>query len=262
MNRRIRIFAALLAAIYLLSIAGPFIAPYDPSYQFREHPFSRPQKPPADRLQLFVEGTPYTVAGFIHLRYHLFAFGGAPVFLLGTDGLGRDQLTRLLYGARISLLTGFIATALTLVLALFAGGAAGFYGGWVGSSIIRASEVFQTVPWLYMLIAVRAALPLRIDPEKAFGILIVTVGIVGWAKPARLVRGVALEASQRDYVLAALGFGATRGYVVRRHVLPATYPVLITQAALLVPQYILAEVTLSFLGLGVADPVPTHFEPS
>jgi peptide/nickel transport system permease protein len=122
---------------------------------------------------------------------------------------------------------------------------------------MRISELFLALPWLYLLFAVRAFLPLHITPSEAFVLLIMVIGLFGWARPARLIRGIVLSARERQYVLAARGFGASDLYLLRRHVLPATYGVLLTQATLLIPQYILAEVTLSFLGLGIGEPVPS-----
>jgi peptide/nickel transport system permease protein len=110
------------------------------------------------------------------------------------------------------------------------------------------------LPWLYLLFALRAFLPLHINSGQAFLLIIAVIGAVGWARPARLVRGIVLSGNEREYVRTARLFGGSDLYVMRRHILPQTYGVLLTQAALLIPQYILAEVTLSFLGLGVGEP--------
>jgi peptide/nickel transport system permease protein len=122
---------------------------------------------------------------------------------------------------------------------------------------MRGAELFLALPWLYLLFAVRAFLPLQVEPKQAFLLLVAIIGFVGWARPARLIRGVVLSARERDYVRAARGFGASDLHILRRHVLPQAGGVILTQAALLVPQYVLAEITLSFLGLGVGEPVPT-----
>jgi peptide/nickel transport system permease protein len=104
---------------------------------------------------------------------------------------------------------------------------------------------------------VRAFLPLHVSPTGTFLLLISVIGVIGWARPARLVRGVVLSARNRNYVLAARGFGASEFYLLRRHVLAETFGVLLTQAALLVPQYVAAEATLSFFGLGIGEPAPS-----
>jgi peptide/nickel transport system permease protein len=122
---------------------------------------------------------------------------------------------------------------------------------------MRGGELFLALPWLYLLFGVRAALPLSVAEWQVFFLLIGVIGLIGWARPARLIRGVILSAKERNFVLAARGFGASDGYLLRRHLLPQTYGVALTQLTLLIPQYVLAEVTLSFLGLGVGEPVPS-----
>ncbi|HXN24111.1 MAG TPA: ABC transporter permease, partial [Candidatus Dormibacteraeota bacterium] len=149
------------------------------------------------------------------------------------------------------------AASLSLVLGAFIGSIAGFYGKAWDQVLMRGSELFLALPWLYLLFAVRAFLPLQITPAKAFLLVVAVIGFVGWARPARLVRGVVLSAKERNYVLAARGFGASEFYLLRRHILPQVFGLLLTQAALLVPQFVLAEVTLSFLGLGVGEPAPS-----
>jgi peptide/nickel transport system permease protein len=111
------------------------------------------------------------------------------------------------------------------------------------------------LPWLYLLLGLRAFLPLAVNPLEAFLIIVIVIGFVGWARPARLIRGVVLSVKERDFVRAARGFGAPDRYLLLRHILPETSGVLLTQAAILVPQYVLAEMTLSFLGLGVPQPL-------
>ncbi len=179
------------------------------------------------------------------------------IFLAGTDAYGRDQFSRFLYGGRISLFAGLMATVISLSLGTLLGGIAGFYGCWVDELIMRTAEIFLAVPWLYLLFAVRAFLPLEITPNAIFLLLITVMGAIGWARPARLIRGVVLSAKERDYVLAAKGFGASDIYLMRRHVLPQAFSVALTQAALLIPRYVLAEVVLSFFGLGVSEPAPS-----
>lgn len=209
-------------------------------------------------VRFFVSGQPYNIAGSISSRTHLFGLGPeANVFVLGTDEYGRDLFSRLLYGGRISLFAGLLAASISVILGLAAGALAGYYGGWIDETIMRAAELFLTVPWLYLLLAIRAFLPLHIDPVGVFLLLIAVAGAIGWARPARLVRGVVLSGRDREYVLAARGFGASDFYILRTHVLPQACSVAITQARLYIPQYITAEVVLSFFGLGVSEPVPS-----
>jgi peptide/nickel transport system permease protein len=224
------------------------------STDLNEYVEDRTQRRP---LEFFVRGDGYRTAGVIPSNLHLFGASGARVYLLGTDEYGRDQLSRLLYGGRMSLAAGLLAAAFALLIGTVLGVISGFYGGAIDSALMRVSELFVALPWLYLLLAVRAFLPLHIEPQGAFLLLIAIIGCVGWARPARLVRGIALSGRERGYVTAARGFGASNWYLVRRHVLPQAFGVVLTQAALLIPQYVLAEVTLSFLGVGVGEPVPS-----
>ena len=269
--------AAVLGAVHLAALGAGALAPYSPTEQNRSLPYA-----PPTRLR-FVDGE-----GRFHARpfvYRLveregaegvyeedtsrpypvrFFVGGlfgveepARIFLLGADGFGRDQLSRLLHGAQISLFAGLMAATLSLGVGWLLGTLAGFYGSWIDAALMRGAELFLALPWLYLLFAVRAVLPLSVSPGQAFLLLVLVIGLVDWARPARLFRGVVLSARERNYVLAARGFGASDFYLIRRHIAPQTLGLLLTQAALLVPQYILAEVTLSFLGLGVSEPVPS-----
>jgi peptide/nickel transport system permease protein len=280
---------AALATVHLAALCAGFLAPYAPLEQTRALPYA-----PPTRLHFVDAEGRFHLRPFVYaiadpsgageayqedhrqpypLRFLVPAVDAtgaattgkrllgvdepARVFLLGTDGLGRDQLSRLLHGARISLLAGLLATVLSLGLGWLLGTLAGFYGHGLDAVLMRSAELFLALPWLYLLFAVRAALPLHIAPAQAFLLLVLVIGLVDWARPARLVRGVVLSARERSYVLAARGFGASDFHLIRRHIAPQTLGLLLTQAALLVPQYILAEVTLSFLGLGVSEPVPS-----
>ena len=286
---KLRLALAALAALHALVLGAGFFAPYDPTAQNRALPFAPPTavrfvdadgqfhwRPfvyrvtdradgtyEEDRsrilpLRFFVLDAQYRLGGMFTSRWHLFGVDEpGRIFLLGSDAYGRDQLSRLLFGGQISLFAGLLATALSLMVGVALGTVAGFYGKWVDDLLMRLAELFLALPWLYLLFALRAFLPLHIGPAQAFLLLIAVIGLVGWARPARLVRGVVLSAKESKYVLAGRGFGASNFYLLRRHVLPQTAGVVLTQAALLVPHYVLAEVTLSFLGLGVGEPVPT-----
>ena len=209
-------------------------------------------------IRVFVFGAPYRVAGPFSARVHLFGVDDpGRIFLMGTDAFGRDQFSRFLYGGQISLLAGLIAAFLAISLGMLVGGIAGFYGGWIDNALMRSGELFLALPWLYLLFAVRAALPLQIDSTQVFLLLVAVMGLIGWARPARLIRGVVLSAKERNFVVAARGFGASDSYLLLRHIIPQTGGVVLTQLVLLIPQYILAEVTLTFLGLGVGEPMPS-----
>jgi peptide/nickel transport system permease protein len=288
---KMAVVIAVLLVFHGVTLLAGFFAPYDPAEQDRSAPFAPPSRlhffdasgnfhlrpvvnaltADADSfgsykedltrsypLHFFVRGPEYEIAGGIRSNIHLFGIDPpGKLFLLGTDGYGRDQFSRLVFGGRISMLAGVLATILALALGTTIGAGCGFYGRTADEAVMRFAELFLAVPWLYLLFAVRAFLPLHISASSAFLLVVVVIGAVGWARPARLVRGIVLSAKERNYVLAARGFGASNFYLLRRHVLPQTYGVVLTQAALLVPQYILAEVTLSFLGLGVSEPLPS-----
>lgn len=284
--------ALVLALLLNLAIVfAGFVAPYSPEAQNRDFPYAPPTRihfidaeghlhirpfvysieaePNAFNqyreshdqvypLRLFVRGPHYEALGLLSSTIHLFAVDApAQIFFAGTDQYGRDQFSRILYGGQISLAAGVIATTLSLLLGLIVGCFSGLYGGWIDESVMGLAELFLVLPWLYFLLAVRAFLPLHLRPTETFLLLVAVVGLLGWARPARLIRGVVLGAKSRAYVLASRGFGASDFYIVRRHVAPHLYGVVLTQFALLVPQYILAEVTLSFLGLGLSEPKPS-----
>jgi peptide/nickel transport system permease protein len=205
---------------------------------------------------LFVSGSPYKILGLFPASLHLFGVQApAHVFLFGSDAYGRDQFSRFLYGGQISVAVGVLAAGLTVSIGAAAGLFAGFYGGWRDSLVMRGSELFLALPWIYLLLGIRAILPLDMRPGRVFLLLIAIIGVLGWARPARLVRGVVMSARTLPFVSAAVQLGASNRYLMRRHLLPETYGLLLAQAALLVPQYIAAEVTLSFFGLGISEPL-------
>jgi peptide/nickel transport system permease protein len=209
-------------------------------------------------IHAFPRGAEYTIFGVVTWDRHLLGVDPpANLFLMGSDGYGRDLFSRLLFGGQISLFAGLVATLLSLTFGIVLGTLAGFYEGWPDALIMRCVELFLALPWLYLLLALRGLLPLRTSPEQAFLLFIVVIGLVGWARPARLIRGVVLSVKESKHLLAARSFGASDLYLVRCHILPEIRGLVLTQAALLIPQYVLAEVTLSFLGLGVGEPVPS-----
>lgn len=289
--RELAIAVGLLLGVHLCALCGGFIAPYNYASQDRDHPYARPsrlhlvdcaggfhfrpfiyvtrieegalnqyqedctQRAP---IKLFVRGDDYLLGGLFPSNLHLFGVvGPARLYLLGADGFGRDQFSRILYGGQISLFAGLLAAALALCTGLLIGAVAGTFGGWVDETIMRVAEIFIAVPWFYLLLAVRAVLPLQMSPLSAFVLVVTVIGLLNWGPPARLVRGVVLSGRERNFVQAARGFGAGRLYILKCHLLPMTFPVALTQMALLVPKFILAEVLLSFLGLGIGEPFPS-----
>ena len=289
-RRKIAIWLLVLGTLHAIVICAGFFAPYNPIEQDRKNPYLPPMRlhfvdtqkhfhlrpfvypfqlrpgtfdqyvedtAQPRPLHFFVAGAPYRLLGFLPARLHLFGAGSERIYLLGTDAFGRDQFSRLLFGGQVSLLTGLFGAAFTLLIGWFVGTVAGYFGGWRDELLMRIAELFLALPWLYLLFAIRAFLPLTVNPLEAFFLIVAVIAAVGWARPARLVRGIVLSAKERDFVRAARGFGASGFYLLRRHILPETSSVLLTQAAILIPQYVLAEMTLSFLGLGVPEPVPS-----
>jgi len=280
-----------LAGVHVAVVLAGFLAPYSYETQDRWQPYAAPSRihfidcsgelhlrpfiyvrsqsagletPSVEdcsqkiSILFFIRGEPYTVLGIFHSNVHLFGVAApARLFVLGADGFGRDQLSRLLYGGQVSLFAGFIAAALSVTVGLIFGAIAGLYAGWVDEIVMRTAELFIAIPWFYLLIALRAFLPLQLSPVAAFLLVVSVIGAVGWGRPARLIRGVVLSGRERNFVLAARGFGASNYYLLRRHLMPMTSGLLMTQMAILIPQFILAEVVLSFLGLGIGEPFPS-----
>jgi peptide/nickel transport system permease protein len=271
---RTRLIVGALVALHVVVGLAGFVAPYDPTSQDRSSPYAPPtalhivdahgelqapfvyaQVPDPNDPAAYIDDTSrrYSVQLLANGRL-LSVDAPGRLSLLGTDAFGRDVFSRVLHGGRISIAAGLLATLCALVVGMTFGALAGFFGGFLDRIVMRTADVFMALPWIYLLFAVRAALPLHIDTRATFLMLIAVLGIVGWARPARMIRGIVLSARERTYVRAAEGFGASSWYLLRRHILPHTYSIVLTQASVLIPQYLLAEVALSFLGLGIGEP--------
>jgi peptide/nickel transport system permease protein len=183
--------------------------------------------------------------------------GPSARFPLGADDLGRDRLTRLLYATRISLLLAASAAAVTIILAFLTGGIAGYFGGWCDRLIVRALDLILSLPWLFLLLAVRALLPLNVSPLCSLLVTYALLAALGWASPARVVRAGARSFRDSEFVLQARAEGCPEWRVLVRHVLPNLKPVLLAQFWTTIPVFILAEANLGFLGLSAGEPFPT-----
>ncbi len=181
----------------------------------------------------------------------------APLLLLGADGYGRDIFARLLYGARPTLAVSLVSALLTTILGACIGGLAGYVGGWFDGVLSRVSEFVLVLPAIYVALVLRAVLPLVLPPSTVFALLIGIFTLLGWPIVARGVRAIVLVEREREYAIAARAAGASDGRVLLRHLLPASAGFLQTQASLLVPAFMLAEATLSYVGLGFPNTIPT-----
>jgi peptide/nickel transport system permease protein len=178
-------------------------------------------------------------------------------FPLGTDDLGRDRLSRLIYGTRVSLLLATAAALLSCAVAAALGGIAGLAGGIADTVILGAADLFLSLPWLFLLLMVRACLPLNVSPMVSVTITFLLLGALGWAAPARVVRAAVRKLSGSDFMLQARATGCSPWKLLWRHLLPNAMPILLAQLWITIPAYVLAEATLGMLGLGVMEPLPS-----
>jgi peptide/nickel transport system permease protein len=178
-------------------------------------------------------------------------------FWLGTDELGRDRWSRLLYGTRISLLLAPAAALLSTLMAVLIGGVAGFLGGWWDRTVLRVIDIFLSIPWLFLFLIVRAILPLNTSPLESVIITFIIMGLLGWASPARVIRFGARSLRDSDLVLHARACGCRGSRLLLMHIAPNLKPVVCAQFWISIPTFILGEASLGLIGLGVAEPLPS-----
>ena len=264
---------ALLVAVVFIAFAAPWLAPNPPDRQFNTYFYAPP-------TTLHFEGGestyfyPLRVVSRLERRFeeirdrpvraawfgrHLVASTDErePLLLLGADSYGRDIFSRLLYGARASLGLALLATLAAMIIGAAVGGIAGYAGGVVDELLSRLSDFVLVLPAIYVVLALRAVMPLVLPPRDVFLLLVAIFGLVGWPIVARGVRGIVASEREREYVTAGRALGAGPVRLLAVHLLPATRGYLTTQATLLLPAFILAEATLSYVGLGFPDTVPT-----
>jgi peptide/nickel transport system permease protein len=190
---------------------------------------------------------------------HLFSTSipTAQLNLLGTDEQGRDQLTRLLYGGRISLLIGFIGTTISYTVGCLVGGISGYIGGWLDVVLMRFVEILMSVPSIYLLVALAAILPPQISNTQRFALIIAIISFVSWAGLARIIRGQVLSIKEQPFIMAARASGASPLRIIIHHVLPQTITFIIISATLDIPRFIVVEAVLSLVGLGIQPPDPS-----
>jgi ABC-type dipeptide/oligopeptide/nickel transport system permease subunit len=178
-------------------------------------------------------------------------------FPLGTDDLGRDRFARLLYGTRISLLLAPAAALLSTLIAAFLGGTAGYLGGRWEKTVTTGIDLFLSLPWLFLLLAVRALLPLNTSPLTSVILTFLLLGCLGWATPARIIRAGTRTLVHSDYLVQARAAGVAPARLFFRHLLPNLRPILLAQFWVSVPVFIVSEANLGLLGLGVSEPMPS-----
>jgi peptide/nickel transport system permease protein len=236
---------------------GPFVYPFkrERNMKLLKWEFTPDTTAPMP-LRFFCLGDSYRFWGRFEGRFHFVCPPeGGTFFLLGTDRLGRDMLSRIIYGARISLTIGLIGITISFALGLLIGGLAGYYGGWVDNISQRLIEVIRSFPALPLWMALSAILPVTWSPILVFFGITIILGLIDWTGLARSVRSKLLALREEDFCTAAQLMGAKPGRIIGRHLLPSFMSHLIASATLSIPAMILGETALSFLGLGVRPPI-------
>lgn len=217
-------FAAIVLCVIFVSMAlAAILVPIPYAKQFRETPNARPSS----------------------------------AHLLGTDALGRDSLSRLLYGTRVSLLLAPAAALLSTLIAALLGGTAGLLGGWFERIVLAATDLSLALPWLFLLLTVRALLPLDVSPLLSVVIAFLMMGLLGWQASVRVICASARGVRDSDFLLLARSSGCNSARLLLRHVFPNLRPLFYVQFWISVPLFILTEANLSILGLGVMEPMPS-----
>ena len=281
--------APVLGLLYLLAICSEFIAPYTARERFAElllapphtihfvapegglqlpfvYGYRRERDPetfrrrfvevPAVRypLRLFVRGPKYKFWGLFRADLHLFGAPGGQVFLFGTDHLGRDLFSRVVYGARVSLTIGLVGVALSLFLGVLLGGVSGYFGGLVDNVVQRIIDVLISIPTIPLWMVLAAALPPSWSIPKTYFAITLILSIIGWTSLARVVRGKFLSVRDEDFVTAAKLAGTAEGMIIAKHLVPSFLSYIIVSLTLAIPNMILGETALSFIGIGMLPP--------
>jgi len=240
---------------------GEFVGPFTYGTDFSVDmetlkPNYVPNMDRVDRLRFFCSGDDYEFWGLIKADFHFVCPAqDGTLFVFGTDRLGRDMFSRIIYGARVSLTIGLVGITVSFFLGIVIGGAAGYYGGWVDATAQRVIEVIRSLPEIPLWMALSAALPVTWSPILIYFGITIILGLIDWTGLARAVRSKLLALREEDYALAARLMGAKPKRIVARHLLPNFASHLIASVTLSIPNMILGETALSFLGLGLRAPV-------
>lgn len=285
----------IVGLFYLIAILAEFLAPVDPSHYSARYTYAPPQglhfiaqnedggwefgpyvygykteiDPVALRrtfvlddtvrlpVRFFVESEPYLLAGVIPMSVKLMGVENPrdPFYILGADRLGRDMLSRLIHGTRISLSIGLAGVTLSLFFGIVIGGFAGFYGGWFDGAVMRTVEFIRSMPTIPLWLGLAAAMPKDWSALQTYFAITIILSLIGWTELARVVRGRFLSLRTEDFVTAAQLDGASDWRIVTRHMVPSFTSHIIAAATLAIPGMILAETALSFLGLGLQAPI-------
>ena len=282
---------SLLAVFIFIALFAEFLSPYAPTARTIEYLFGRPQvlhfvdaegkfhlRPFTYELTaamdpqtflltvkedtskpwpvyFFVKGDPYKMWGVIESDWHLFGVQEGHLHLLGTDQLGRDILSRLFHATRTSLTIGVVGLVISFFLGLIIGGISGFFGGGIDDAIQRFIEFIRSIPTLPLWMALAAALPKEWSPQRVYFTITILLGLLGWTHLARRVRGKLLSLREEDFVVAARIAGSSNSRIIARHLLPSFLSYIIVDLSISFPYMILAETSLSFIGLGLRAPV-------
>ncbi|MDR2729925.1 MAG: ABC transporter permease, partial [Treponema sp.] len=271
-----------LALLYLTMLFAEFFAPYSPVTSFSDKSYHPPNvrfykgslkaqecrvtntvtwkytrvRDHYASLKFFGKGEPYKLWALIPAQRHFITTSPDqyPVFFMGTDNLGRDLFSRIIYGSRISLTIGFAATFISLTLAALAGGFAGYFGGFTDWSIMRVCEFLMLIPTLYLILFLRSLMAANMDPGKSYMMITIILSLVGWPGSARTIRGMVHAIKREEFVLNAKLEMIPPVKIIFNHIIPQIASLLIISVALSIPGFIMTETVLSYLGLGITDP--------
>jgi peptide/nickel transport system permease protein len=206
-------------------------------------------------IKLFTRGDEYNILWSIRSNIHLFGVDEpGRFFILGSDQLGRDLFSRILYGSQVSLSVGILGIIISTLLGMIVGGVAGYFGGVADFILMRVVEVLLAIPALYFILIMRRMFASDMNSAQIYLIIVVILAMIGWATEARVIRGMVLSIREREFVIAARALGFSHSRIILRHILPNTLSFVIVTATLSVPFFILGEVALSFLAVGIQEP--------